>query len=121
NEVSKDTRAVKIRASIPNPETKLKSDMLVTATLEIPPVPGQTLIPRLAMVAVNGRDYVFVQVAGDPDKYERRVSQVAKATADRVVVADGLKAGETVVSNGSLILAQLYEDMGIVESGRPIK
>ncbi len=37
SEVSKETRAVKIRASIPNPGARLKSDMLVKAILDIPP------------------------------------------------------------------------------------
>ena len=63
-EVSKDTRAVKIRATIPNPDARLKSDMLVKAMLEIPPVPGQTVIPRISMVALSGGEYVFVKVPG---------------------------------------------------------
>src|SRR5512135_1954853 len=46
NEVSKDTRAVKIRATIRNPDSRLKADMLVKAMLDILPVPGQTVIPR---------------------------------------------------------------------------
>src|SRR5262249_39175467 len=50
SEVSQDTRAVRVRATIPNRDASLKSQMLVTAMLEIPPVPGQTVIPRLAMV-----------------------------------------------------------------------
>ena len=36
SEVSKDTRAIQIRASIPNVDGKLKADMLVRATLEDP-------------------------------------------------------------------------------------
>ena len=61
NEVSKDTRAIQIRASIPNVDGKLKAAMLVRATLKIPPEPGQTVIPRLAMVVMNGNEYAFVQ------------------------------------------------------------
>ncbi len=133
NEVSKDTRAVKIRATIPNPGTRLKSDMLVKAMLDIPPVPGQTVIPRMAMVAINGRDYVFVRKPDVPDKdqekgkgkgkdvyrFERREIHVAQENGDRVVVRSGLKAGEEVATNGSLILSQLYEDMRVVDAGQP--
>ena len=61
SEVSRETRAVQVRASIPNPGGRLKSDMLVKAVLEIPPVKGQTVIPRLAMVVINGNEYVFVR------------------------------------------------------------
>ena len=60
-EVSKDTHAIKIRASIPNVDGKLKADMLVRALLDIPPVEGQTVIPRLAVVVMNGHEYAFVR------------------------------------------------------------
>ena len=147
NEVSKDTRAVKIRATIPNPGTRLKSDMLVKAMLEIPPLAGQTIVPRMAMVAINGRDYVFVRgtsklgtekekdkakdakAGGSKEKgkdeddgvweFERREIFVAQENGDQVVVHNGLKAGEEVATNGSLILSQLYEDLRTVDTGQP--
>src|SRR6185437_8749647 len=121
NEVAKDTRAVKVRATIPNPEGRLKSDMLVKAILDIPPLPGQTSIPRLSMVAINGEAFVFVRKAdtpaGDSDKYERRKIEVGQENTDHVVVSNGLKPGEAVVTNGSLILSQLFEDLRTVETG----
>ena len=123
NEVSKDTRAVKVRATIPNPGGRLKSDMLVKAILDIPPVPGQTSIPRLSMVAINGESYVFVHKPRGRDegvdKFERRKIHVAQENTDSVVVANGLNPGEDVVTNGSLILSQLFEDQRTVETGLP--
>jgi cobalt-zinc-cadmium efflux system membrane fusion protein len=123
NEVSKDTRAVKVRATIPNPGGRLKSDMLVKAILDIPPEPGQTVIPRLSMVAINGEGFVFIHrpdvSRGGVDKFERRMIEVAQENTDNVIVADGLKPGEVVVTNGSLILSQLYEDLRTVETGLP--
>jgi cobalt-zinc-cadmium efflux system membrane fusion protein len=125
NEVSKDTRAVKVRATIRNPHGKLKSDMLVKAILDIKPLPGQTSIPRISMVAINGEAFVFVHrpdsSPGGPDKFERRKIEVAQENADRVVVAGGLKPGEEVVTNGSLILSQLYEDLRTVDTGLPLQ
>jgi cobalt-zinc-cadmium efflux system membrane fusion protein len=123
NEVSKDTRAVKVRATIRNPGGRLKSDMLVKAILDIPPEPGQTTIPRLSMVALNGEAFVFVRRTdtppGSPDKFERRKIEVAQENTDNVIVASGLKPGEEVVTNGSLILSQLFEDLRTVETGLP--
>jgi len=128
-EVSKDTRAVKIRAIIPNPDARLKADMLVKAMLEIPPVPGQTVIPRLAMVAISGGEFVFVRQprAGgdgpakgdDADKFRRVKIRVAQENTDHVVVASGLTPGQEIVTNGSLILSQLYEDQRMTISGNP--
>jgi membrane fusion protein, heavy metal efflux system len=128
SEVSKDTRAVKVRATIPNPDGKFKSDMLVKALLEIPPVSGQTVVPRLAMVSISGSEYVFVRKTRNTsatdrpdavDGFERRKIGVAQETTDTVVVARGLKAGEEVVTTGSLILSQLHEDQRMTSVGVP--
>jgi cobalt-zinc-cadmium efflux system membrane fusion protein len=128
-EVSKDTRAVRIRAVIPNPEARLKADMLVKAFLEIPPVAGQTVIPRLGMVAISGNEFVFVRKndkkgatneKGEPvDVFERVPVRVAQETTDYVVVASGLTPNQDIVTNGSLILAQLHEDRRMTVTGMP--
>ena len=124
-EVSKDTRAIKIRATVPNIDGKLKSDMLVRASLAIPPVQSWTVIPRMAMVVMNGNEYAFVRdeqaSAKGVDKFERRKLEVAEERDDHVVVASGLKPGDHVASFGSLILAQLYEDQQMVATGLPLK
>ena len=124
-EVSKDTRAVKIRATIPNVGGKLKADMLVRAGLEIPPIKGQTVIPRLSMVVMNGNEYAFIRKPRGnpkgPEKFERHQIVPAQERSDIVVVASGLNPGEEVASNGALILSQLYEDQQMVETGTPMQ
>jgi hypothetical protein len=104
---------------------KLKADMLVRAFLEIPPVKSQTVIPRLAMVVMGGEEYAFVRKPGSLSskiqQFERRKLVIAQETSDRVVVVEGLKPGDDVASNGSLILSQLYEDQQMVETGTPVK
>lgn len=124
NEVAKDTRAIQIRAQIPNPDSRLKSDMLVKAILDIPPIPGQTIIPRMSMVSINGVDYVFVKLPQRPGRdgeyrFERREILSAQEHSDRVVVQSGLKPGEIVATNASLILSQIFDDTRMVETGLP--
>ena len=46
NRVDPNTHAVRVRTSIPNPEGRLKSDMLVRGMLEIPPAPGRSRHPQ---------------------------------------------------------------------------
>ena len=125
SEVSKDTRAIQLRASIPNVDGRLKADQLVRADLKIPPVPGQTVIPRQSMVVMNGNEYAFVQKEqsdpNDVERFERRQLVVAEERDEHVVVKSGLKAGEHVASNGSLVLAQLFEDQQVVATGMPLK
>jgi len=124
-EVSKDTRTIKIRASIPNVNGELKADMLVRASLDIPPVNGQTVIPRSAVVVMNGHEYAFVRKpptnSRHDEQFERRELVIAEERYDHVVVASGARADEEVVSSGSLILAQLYEDHQTVATGMPLQ
>jgi membrane fusion protein, heavy metal efflux system len=119
NRVDPGTHAVRIRTSIQNREGRLKSDMLVRGMLEIPPTPGRTVIPRTALVVADGNYYVFVQVAGRIDKFERRRVEIAQEKDDHVVIEHGMRAGEDVVYVGSLLLAQLYDDLKTVQTGAP--
>ena len=124
-EVSKDTRTIRIRASVPNVNGELKADMLVRASLDIPPVKGQTVIPRSAVVVMNGHEYAFVRKpptnSRDEERFERREIVIAEERSDHVVIASGAKAGEEVASRGSLILAQLFEDQQTVATGMPLQ
>jgi cobalt-zinc-cadmium efflux system membrane fusion protein len=119
--VDPNTRTLKIRASIPNPKKELKAEQLVKAVLNIPPMPGHTVIPRNALVVINGVNCCFVQMPNDPDKFQSRKVEVDQENHDFVVIRSGLAPGEKVVTNGSLILAQLYEDESTVDSGMPLQ
>jgi len=119
--IDMDTRSAKFRASIPNPEGRLKAGMFVRVLLEVSPKPGQTVIPRGAMVSVDRVDYVFVKQPGKNERFERRPIIVATENNDFVVVSKPspgipeLKPGDEVVATGSLILEQMYEDRVMVE------
>jgi cobalt-zinc-cadmium efflux system membrane fusion protein len=119
--VDPNTRTLKIRASIPNVNKQLKAEQLVKAVLNIPPVPGQTVIPRNALVVINGVNTCFVQLPDNPNRFLWRKVEVDQENHDFVVVRSGLAPGEKVVTNGSLILAQLYEDESTVTTGMPLQ
>jgi cobalt-zinc-cadmium efflux system membrane fusion protein len=119
--IEAETRSAKFRTSITNPEGRLKAGMFVRVLLEIPPEPGQTVIPRTAMVSVDRVDYVFLKRPGAKAQFERRPITVAKENNDYVLVAPPfnghpqLSPGDEVVSVGSLILEQMYEDRVMVQ------
>jgi membrane fusion protein, heavy metal efflux system len=124
NGVDPDTRTLRIRATIDNRSKDLKAGMLVRFILQIPPREGDTIIPRNALSVINGEFFAFVQKEGtgeDADLFERRKLEVDQENTDQVVVKKGLKAGERVVSNGALILSQMYEDLSTVETGLPVQ
>ena len=121
--IDPDTRAVRFRASIPNPGAAFKAGMFVRVLLEIPPIPGRTVIPRTSMVSVDRFDFVFIKKAGTTDRFRRKQIIVAKESNDEVIVGEptknhaGLTPGEEVVTNASLILEQMYEDLLADETG----
>jgi cobalt-zinc-cadmium efflux system membrane fusion protein len=125
--IDPETRSAKFRASIPNPEKRLKAGMFVRVVLEIPPKHGQTVIPRGSMISVDRLDFVFVRKSGTTEKerFERRNILVNSESSDWVIVAEqskhhlGMQPGEEVVTNGSLILEQMYEDRLTVEGELP--
>ena len=121
--IDADSRSAKFRTTIRNPEGKLKAGMFVRMLLDVRPKSGSTLIPRSAMVSVDQYDYVFVKQKGTTDRFERRQIVAEKENNDFVIVAapslgqPGLTPGEEVVTTGSLILAQMYEDRATIEGG----
>ncbi len=119
--IDAESRSAKFRTRISNLDGQLKAGMFVRMMLEIPPTTGRTLIPRVAMVSVDRFDYVFVKKQGKPDQFERRQVFAAKENNDIVIVEPrskehpGLVPGEQVVTTGSLILEQMFEDRVMTE------
>ena len=121
--IDPDSRSAKFRTAIRNPEGKLKAGMFVRVLVDIPPNEGRTVIPRSAMVTVDRFDYVFIKKPGKSNQFERHQIFTAKESHDVVIVAEtspdhpGLTPGQDVVTTGSLILEQLYEDREMTEGG----
>jgi membrane fusion protein, heavy metal efflux system len=121
--IDSDSRSAKFRTNINNPEGRLKAGMFVRMALKIPPTTGNTVIPRIAMVSVDRYEYVFVKKPKTTNGFERRQIVVVKESNDFVIVAQpslrnlGLTPGEEVVTTGSLILEQMFEDRVMTEGG----
>ncbi len=121
--IDPDTRSAKFRTTIPNPDGRVKAGAFVKVQVQVPPRKGQTVIPRSAMVSVDRHDYVFVRKPGKTASFERRPIIPARENNDIVVIAEPsqghpeLTTGERIVTLGSLILEQMYEDRLMVEGG----
>jgi membrane fusion protein, heavy metal efflux system len=119
--IDSESRSAKFRATIGNPEGRLKAGMFVRMILDIPPRPGRTVIPREAMVSVDRFEYIFVKKPNAKGQFTRRQVFVSKESNDIVIVAastedhPGLTPGEEVVTTGSLILQGMFEDRLMTE------
>ena len=100
------TRMIRVRASVPNPERRLKAEMFVRGEIEGEPGAG-ALVPPQAVFLVGNRDFVFVQEA--KGRFVRAEIARDGEAGGKVVVRAGLQPGQRVVTRGALLLEQILE------------
>jgi cobalt-zinc-cadmium efflux system membrane fusion protein len=98
-----NTRTLKVRVVVPNPDHKLKPQMFARISIVKSSRTG-FLVPSAAVIREGGGAYVFVQTGNQ--KYERRDVTVGAAHADNVEVLTGLKDGDQVVTTGAALLRE---------------
>lgn len=91
------SRAIIVRAEIPNPDGLLRAGMLLTASVMQPE--RQTLaVPEIAIVQIGLESTVY-RVAAD-DKVEQVKVKLGARRRGEVEVLDGLQAGDRIVLDG---------------------
>jgi len=104
------TRTIKVRASLPEVEDKLRPGMFLRAEVVLPQKADVVAVPQTAIVHASYGDSVFVtEQKPGPDGKERKVAQqqfvkVGQPRGDFVSVVDGLKADQEVVTAGAFKL-----------------
>ena len=106
-EIDATTRSVRVQATISNREEKLRAGMFVNAEVVLPTETKVLVIPATAVLYAPYGDSVFVvdeKKDAKSGKVERVLRQqfvrLGATRGDFVVVVDGLKAGESVVTSG---------------------
>ncbi|WP_394826659.1 efflux RND transporter periplasmic adaptor subunit [Pendulispora albinea] len=112
------TRAIKVRASVPNKDEKLRPGMFVNVSVVLPTRASTVTVPLPAVVHAPYGDSVFVAEDkkadapggtktpdGRPIKTARQqFVRVGEARGDFVEILDGIKAGQEVVTSGAFKL-----------------
>ncbi|MFW5825631.1 MAG: efflux RND transporter periplasmic adaptor subunit, partial [Marinobacter sp.] len=100
--VNPETRTVRIRATLENPDGKLRPGMFATVRTRQPEDREVITVPRTAVSFNTYGDYVFV--IGENDDGEQAVSRRSVTTGSvkdgQVAVLEGLEEGDQVVSKG---------------------
>ncbi|MGI8811923.1 MAG: efflux RND transporter periplasmic adaptor subunit [Pyrinomonadaceae bacterium] len=101
--VDPDTRTVRVRTEVANPEGRLKPDMF--ANVEIVTAAHRTAIsiPLAAVLDDGGKSVVFV---ADGNKYNKREVTLGLKSEERVEVIQGINAGDKVVVKGNYLLME---------------
>ncbi|MDB5233451.1 MAG: efflux transporter periplasmic adaptor subunit [Hymenobacter sp.] len=102
--VDPQTGTVKVRVQFPNPQRMLIAGMNATLRVRNDETGRQLTIPYKAVTEQMGE--FFVYVVGDSSKVSQRKVALGTRIQDKIVVREGLKANETIVSEGVQNLRQ---------------
>jgi Cu(I)/Ag(I) efflux system membrane fusion protein/cobalt-zinc-cadmium efflux system membrane fusion protein len=98
-----ETRTVKARLEIDNPDLDLKPDMYVNVRLQTEPVKNALSIPSEAILHSGEKQTVFVSL--ENGKFEpRRIKIGVEDDSGYTEVRQGLNEGETVVTSAQFML-----------------
>jgi len=101
--VDPDSRTVKVRTEVPNPDGRLKPDMFANVEIITDVNSSAISVPQSAVLDDGGKSVVFV---AEGNSYKKRQVQMGIKNGDRVEIIDGLKAGDQVVVKGNYLLLQ---------------
>lgn len=96
------TRTAKVRCEVANRDGRLKHQMFATLALPVSAPRESIVIPATSVQDIDGVPTVFVRV--DDEHFETRPVRIGSTFGDSVEVAEGLKTGERVVTEGALML-----------------
>jgi len=105
DQVDAQTRTVKVRGIVANPDRRLKAEMFVTAEVRVPAAHG--LVVPAGAVYLRGERYFVFRESGE-GSFTRTPVRLGPAIDRQQVVLDGLAAGDKVVSDGALLLDRLF-------------
>jgi membrane fusion protein (multidrug efflux system) len=105
--IDASTRSMKLRATVPNKEEKLRPGMFVTVSVILPQQAKTIAIPATAIVHAAYGDSVFVveDAEGKPGKVARQqFVKEGRSRGDYVAILDGVKTRDEVVTAGAFKL-----------------
>ncbi|PMS21630.1 efflux transporter periplasmic adaptor subunit [Trinickia dabaoshanensis] len=104
-QVSNDTRNATVQASLSNKTGVLRPGMYVSVAVALPPEPDALMVPATAvMTSASGNAAAVIRAltAGRTGKAEIVPITTGRRIGDEVVVLDGLKPGDVVITEGQL-------------------
>jgi multidrug efflux system membrane fusion protein len=102
NAVDQNTGTIRIKGTFPNADRRLWPGQFVNVVVTLTTDPEAIVVPSVAVQDGQQGPYVFA-VKGDQTVEMRQVT-VARTRGAETVIATGVKAGETVVTDGHLRL-----------------
>ena len=100
--VDPQTRTVRARVDLPNPDRSLRGGTFFRAEISVAATHDALLVPRAAVQRAEGQALVFVRASAET--FKPIAVELGAGTNDRVEATKGLKAGDEVVTTGAFLL-----------------
>ncbi len=102
--LNEDTKTVKVRIEVPNPdgETVLKPEMYATVNIKFPLVVNAVAVPDEAIIRSGERNIVVVSLGGG--YFDPRDVKLGVTADGYVQVIDGIKEGEHIVTSSQFLI-----------------
>ena len=100
--MSEETRTAKARFSVDNPYGLLKPGMFVSLWVLMPAEGEIIAVPKVAVLADEGRTFVFIHKEGD--YWVRRPVKLGARFDGMVEIVSGITAQQRIITNGSFLL-----------------
>lgn len=102
-QVDPQTRTAKVRVVLDNPDSALRFGMYMDVLFTS--ASGRAaVVPKQAMQTIGASNVVFVPVEGEAGKFRQRTVKTGGGSAAGLEILEGLRPGETVVTDGSFLL-----------------
>ena len=96
------TRTIRARVTVANPDGFLRPGMFVNVKLLLPGKENVVTVPKVAVLADDGRTFVFVHKEGD--YWIRRPVTLGETFGDQVIIRNGITPGQKIIADGSFLL-----------------
>jgi len=103
NTVDTTTGTIRLKATFANPGSVLWPGQFVNVSLTLDTEPNAVVVPSEAVQA--GQKGPFIYVVKADQSVEARIVTTGQLVDGKIVIESGLKSGETVVTDGQLLLA----------------
>jgi cobalt-zinc-cadmium efflux system membrane fusion protein len=108
NIIDPETKAMKVRVILKNPNYRLKPEMRATIKLSYTEDRQMISIPSEAVIFDKSKNYVMIY--HDKNNIETRQVEVFRQVDDITYISSGLKVGEKVINHNQLLIYDAIND-----------
>lgn len=108
NVLDDNTKSMKVRITIPNPDLLLKPEMSATVSLKMREDKNLVAVPSSAVIFDKSRNWVMVYKGRD--NIETRQVEIYSQYGDTTYIRHGLEKDETVVSGNQMLIYDALND-----------